>query len=114
MALRVKIWLALSAAAAAAGAALLYPISAAFPAVNALFFLIKAGMLAGLAVLFFAQRRAGFVIWAASCAGAVGMACLKWGLSGQPAPIVFLSIAADILMPAVAFLLLRGNPDALR
>lgn len=112
MSTTLKVWLWLSVATAVIGALLLYPIGT--PVLNVLFVVIKIGMVAGLMALIFAKYKAGFCIWAAFCAGAVVMTCLKWHLAGHATFLIIVSIVVDILMPSVAYTLLKKRWRELR
>ncbi len=112
MTAKLRAWLWLSVVLAVAGGLMLYPIGTA--ALNVLFIVIKAGMVTGLAILIFSGKRAGFYIWASFCAGAVIMTLLKWNISGMFSSLIPVSIAVDIIMPAVAYLFIRNTAGGRR
>ena len=100
----LRVWLWISIAAAVMGAFMLYPIGTT--GANATFVIIKVGMVASLATLL-AGRRRGFACWAAFSAGAVVMTVVKWVGTGAVQPIFVLAIITDVLMPTVAWRLMR-------
>ena len=100
----LRVWLWISIAAAVMGAFMLYPVGAA--GANAVFVIIKIGMVASLVALL-AGRRRGFACWAAFSAGAVVMTVVKWVGTGAVQPIFVLAIITDVLMPTVAWRLMR-------
>ena len=104
MSFRLKVWLWLSVVMAVAGALLLYPIGTT--AANTIFILIKIGMVSGLALLFL-RKKAGFYVWASFSVGAVVMTLIKWHLAGSVSLLIIGSIIVDILMPSVAYGLMR-------
>jgi hypothetical protein len=105
MAKVLGIWLWLSVVLAVTGALLLYPIGAIY--LNIIFIAVKAGMLCGIFLLLFPKKKYGFYIWAGFSMGAVIMTIIKWSLAGSASFLFILSIIADILMPAVAYALIR-------
>ena len=60
----------------------------------------------GLALLFF-RKKAGFYVWASFSVGAVVMTLIKWHLAGSVSLLIIGSIIVDILMPSVAYGLMR-------
>jgi hypothetical protein len=112
MTAKLRIWLWLSVVMAIAGALLLYPIGAVV--LNILFILVKIGMVAGLAILLILKRKAGFYVWALFCVGAVIMTIIKSNIIGSVSFLIIGSIAVDILMPAVAYALMKKRLDEFR
>lgn len=100
MSKKFVIWLWLSVVLAVAGALMLFPIGSA--AKNAVFVLIKIGMVSGLLVQLFAKKRGGLWLWTVCSGAAVVMTLIKWSAVGAS----FLlggSIFVDIFMPAMAW-----------
>ncbi|SMC60742.1 hypothetical protein [Papillibacter cinnamivorans] len=112
MTLPLKLWLWLSVITAVLGAVLLFPIGTV--PLNILFLVVKAGMITGLMLLIFKRRRIGFSLWSIFCAGAVLMTILKWNLSGQVSFLIIISIIVDIVMPAVAYSLMKKSTSEFR
>jgi cation transport ATPase len=102
-----KIWLWLSVILAVGGAVMLYPIGPA--AANAIFVLIKIGMVAGLLVLLFSGNKKGFALWAACSAGAIVMTLIKWTGGGSAVFLYVVSIIVDAAMPLGAWKLMRAH-----
>lgn len=93
----------------AAGAFLLYPIGTAIA--NQIFVLIKIGMGSGLILLLFLRKKAGFPVWVSFSVGAVIMTLIKWHIMGKVSLLIIGSVAVDILMPVVAYVLMRFNEN---
>lgn len=106
---KLKIWLWISAITAVAGAILLYPIGTAI--LNSLFILVKAGMLIGLTLLLFMRKKLGFYIWSVFCAGAAIMTIIRWSGTGNVTFLIVASIVVDILMPSIAYVLMKPKID---
>lgn len=106
---KLTVWLWVSVATVIAGAFLLYPIGTA--ALDVVFVLVKLGMLFGLCLLLLFKRAGGFYVWAGFCAGAVIMTVTKWTISGKASFIIIASIIVDMMMPIVAYALMKKEPD---
>lgn len=102
---KLRSWLCISVVLAVAGALLLYPIGSG--AANAVFVLIKIGMVSGLLILLFGKKRGGFFLWALCSAGAICMTILKWIGLGQASFLLIGSIIVDFAMPVIAWNLMR-------
>ncbi|WP_446897083.1 hypothetical protein ACSVC9_08605 [Clostridium sp. LBM24168] len=102
---KLRLWLWLSVVMVISGVLLLYPIGTSD--LNIIFVVVKIGMLAGLAVLLFLRKKLGFYIWALFSMGAVIMTIIKWSMVGRVSFLIIASIAVDILMPAVAYVLIK-------
>mgnify|MGYP000919450841 CR=1 FL=1 len=100
----LKIWLWLSFLLTAAGALLLYPIGRVL--FNCIFLAVKIGMLTGLLILLFRRKKFGLILWALCSIGAVLMTIVKWNLAGSGSVLLALSMAVDLCMPAVAWVLI--------
>jgi len=103
----LRAWLWISVIAAVTGAALLYPIGSA--PLNVLFFLIKAGMVAGLLTMLRGSLSSGSRLWTVCSGLAVLMTIMKWAHAGHAEPIFILAIITDIVMPSVACRLQRED-----
>ena len=104
---KLRSWLCISVVLAVAGALLLYPIGSS--AANAVFVLIKIGMVSGLLILLFGKKRGGFFLWALCSAGAICMTILKWIGLGQASFLLIGSIIVDFAMPVIAWNLMRKS-----
>jgi len=101
MSKKLKNWLWLSMVLAVAGALMLYPIGA--PALDILFIVIKAGMVAGLLTMLKRQGQKGFRLWAVCSGLAVLMTILKWAGGGTNVFLYLVSMAVDVVMPLYAW-----------
>ncbi|CAB1250101.1 hypothetical protein ACFHWD_02165 [Clostridium sp. MT-14] len=102
---KLWLWLWLSVVMVISGALLLYPIGTT--ALNIIFVVVKIGMLAGLVILLFLRKKLGFYIWALFSIGAVVMTIIKWNIVGRVSFLIIASIVVDILMPVVAYVLIK-------
>lgn len=96
---KLRIWFAVSIAAAVCGACMLFPIGSA--AANEIFILIKIGMVTGL-VMLLSGKRYGFCVWGSCSLGAIVMTAIKWAGTGHVTFLFVAAIAVDLLMPVVA------------
>ena len=101
----LRLWLWLSVAAAVIGAVMLYPIGTVL--LNTLFVLIKVAMVSGLLLMLLKKAMTGYKVWAVASACAVVMTVFKWYLVGHGSPLYVLAIVTDVVMPLVAYVLLR-------
>lgn len=104
---KLTVWLWISVALAIAGALLLYPIGSA--GANAVFAVVKIGMVGGLLMLIFGKKTGGFYLWTICSAGAVCMTILKWTGLGHGSFLLLGSIFVDLLMPIGAWILMRKS-----
>jgi hypothetical protein len=102
-----SVWLWISVAAAVVGAFMLFPIGTT--PLNVIFVAVKACMVIGLAVVLFARRLSGFVLWSVASAAAVVMTIIKWVLAGSFEPVFALALVVDVVMPTVAWRLLHAK-----
>ncbi|MEE8724083.1 MAG: hypothetical protein SOI23_04860 [Atopobiaceae bacterium] len=102
-----SVWLWISVAAAVVGAFMLFPIGTT--PLNVIFVAVKACMVIGLAVVLFARRLSGFVLWSVASAAAVVMTIIKWVLAASFEPVFALALVVDVVMPTVAWRLLHAQ-----
>lgn len=106
MAGATKAWLWASVAMALIGACLLFPIG---PAVaNVVFVIVKLGMIGGLAMLLL-RNRSGFSLWVICSGLAIVMTAIKWAIVGHVTFLFIGSMFVDVIMPVVAWRLLRKD-----
>jgi hypothetical protein len=98
-------WFWFAAASVIIGAVLLYPIGR--PVWNVLFIITKCGMLAGIILTGIWKNGRSFLLWAVFSAVAVIMTIIKWNLHGSYEGVFGLAVAADICIPAVAWILMK-------
>lgn len=99
---------------AVSGAILLYPIGKNY--LNLIFIVVKICMVAGLLIFLFGMsKRRGLTLWTWASAIAVVMTICKWVIIGNPSGnqigLFILSMAADILLPAILWKLCQGAFD---
>lgn len=104
----LKVWLWISVAAAIVGAFLLFPIGAI--ALNVVWIVAKVGMIVGLILLLFPKKKVGFNIWVVFCAVAITLAIVNWSAAGFSA-LIIISIVLDVLMPVIAYVMMRKKPE---
>ncbi|MPN22283.1 hypothetical protein SDC9_169666 [bioreactor metagenome] len=69
--------------------------------------LIKIAMVSGLLLMLLKKAMTGYKVWAVASACAVVMTIFKWYLAGHSSPLFVLAIVTDVVMPLVAYVLLR-------
>lgn len=68
-------------------------------------------MLIGPALLLFMRKKLCFYMWSAFCAGAVIMTIIKWSGMGNVTFLIVVSIGVNILMPSIAYVLMKPKID---